>query len=110
MLTKSFHSNRSKLRPDSRAAVEAWVAEINSRNRESAKTLTDEGIKLELWLLEEADDGLYLVSVMETDDYEYALEKFASSQHDVDDYHRKFLENNVVERKKLRVLSATRAG
>jgi hypothetical protein len=81
---------------------------MNRRRDEAAKTLANEGINLEVWILEEADDGYYLVSLLETEDYDRALEIFQQSQHDVDDYHRKFLEENMVERKKQRVLSVLR--
>jgi hypothetical protein len=107
-MTKSFYSNRTKLKPGSLPAVEAWAAEMNRRADEVASTLADEGIKLEVWILEEAEDGHYLVSLLETDDYDRAVEIYQQSKHEVDEIHRKFLAENMVERKKQRVLSAVR--
>jgi len=104
----AFYSNRTKLRHDALPAVEAWVEEINRRRDEFEQTFADEGMKFEAWILEEAEDGLYLVSLMETDDIDKVYEVYAKSRHPIDAYHREFLEKNKVGFKANRVVFAGR--
>jgi hypothetical protein len=104
----TFHSNRTKLKPGSLPAVEAWAAGKLGRRDQIAQTLTEEGIDLEIWILEEAEDGDYLISLIETDDYERAVEIYQRSTHETDAIHRKFMTEHTLERRKLRVLSAVR--
>jgi len=108
-MPRNFRCNRLKLRPDSLDAVEKWAEDGRTRAEEVAVTLRDEGIDLELVLLEHAADGDYLIFIMETDDYERALEVFKQSKHAVDESHARFLEENVLGSTQLRVLNCHEA-
>lgn len=108
-MARNFRCNRLKLRPGALDAVEAWAEDGRSGAEEVAATLRDEGIDLELVLLEHASDGDYLIFIMETDDYERAVEVFNRSKHAIDERHRAFLEANVVGSTQLRVLNCHEA-
>lgn len=108
-MARNFRCNRLKLRDGSLDAVEAWAEDGRSGAEEVAATLRDEGIDLELVLLEHASDGDYLIFIMETDDYERAVEVFNRSKHAIDERHRLFLEANVVGSTQLRVLNCHEA-
>lgn len=103
-----FFSNRTKLREGARPAVEAWTAEVNKRRDEFRETIRDEGVSFEAWILEDTPDGLYLVSLMETDDYDRMMATYEKSTHAIDAYHRQFLEENRVDFKPNRVLFTVR--
>jgi hypothetical protein len=85
--------------------MDAWVREMNSRSDEVSETLRNEGVTLELVMLEEAADGDYLLFLLETDDYDRAVRIFTQSKLPVDEYHRRFLAENIVGREHVRVLS-----
>jgi hypothetical protein len=104
-MTKKLRCNRLKLKEGALPAVERWAEECNRRSNEVAETLLQEGIRLEVVALEQASDGDYLIFLMETDDYDRALEVFKASTLPIDEYHRQFLADNVIESVQLRVLS-----
>jgi hypothetical protein len=90
-------------------AVEAWAEGKKGRRDQIAQTLTEEGIDLEIWILEEADDGHYLIGLFETEDLDRALAIYEKSKHASDEVHRRFLAEHTEERTPQRVLSAVRA-
>lgn len=104
----AFFSNRTKLREGARPAVEAWTAEVHKRRDEFLQGIREEGITFEAWILEDTPDGLYLVSLMETDDYDKAVATYEQSTHAIDAYHRQFLEENRVGFQENRVLFTIR--
>lgn len=103
-----FFSNRTKLREGALPAVEAWVSEITQRSDEFKQTMRDEGITFEVWIVAHGDDGLYLISLMETDDYDRAIATYERSTHAIDAYHAKFLDDNRVDFRPNRVVAAFR--
>jgi hypothetical protein len=104
-MTRNLRCNRLKLKRGALPAVERWADECNHRSNEVAATLQQEGIRHEIVILEHAADGDYLIFVMETDDYERALEVFMASALPIDEYHRQFLRDHVLESRPMRVLS-----
>jgi hypothetical protein len=104
-MANNFRCNRLKLKDGALPAVERWAEECNRRSNEVTETLLAEGISLEVVILDRACDGDYLIFLMETDDYERALEVFNASTFPIDDYHRRFLADNIVDSRQLPVLS-----
>ena len=102
-LARTFTCHRHKLRPGSTAAVEHWRQEMNRRMAELKATLGPEGIALEVVLIEHADDGDYLIFVIECDDYDKAVSVYGLSNAAIDNFHRNFLAENVIDRQKLEV-------
>ena len=87
-----FRVNRISLRPGCREEIRRWAAETNARSAEVEETLRAEGIQLELVLFEERDEGDSLYFVMQTGDYQRAVDIFMASTRPVDIAHRAFLE------------------
>jgi hypothetical protein len=103
-IKRKFTCTRHMLRPGSREAVAEWAAESNRRSAEVLKGLEAEGVRLEAVLLEESDEGDSLIFILDTDDYDRAVEVYMQSTDDFDNYHRKFLAENVVSRRRLTTL------
>lgn len=104
-MAPTFTCHRHKLRPGSEPAVAAYVAEMASHSEEIRQGLINEGVKQELVLLEHADDGDYLIFILECADFDHAVSVYMNSTADSDLIHRKFLEENVIEHKKVEVLT-----
>ena len=100
-----FRVNRIALRPGSRDEIRRWAIEMNARSPEVEETLRAEGIQLELVLFEEGDEGDSLYFVMQTGDYQRAVEIFMASTRPVDIAHREFLQRVRIESRPLEVLS-----
>lgn len=103
-MKRTLTSHRHFLRPGSRDAVAAWAAESIRRSADVQKTLEDEGVRLEVVLLDESDEGDSLIFILDCDDYDRAVEVYNQSVHDFDEYHRKFLAEHVVSRRRLKTL------
>ncbi len=105
MTRRNFICTRHTLRPGSRDAVRAWAKMMNSRSGDVSQTLRDEGVRMEMVFLEESDEGDSLLFLLDTDDYDRAVEIFMQSDHEVDKYHLEFLTQNSVARKRLTLIS-----
>ncbi|HZF81350.1 MAG TPA: DUF6176 family protein [Rubrivivax sp.] len=105
-----FRVNRISLRPGSREEIRRWAAETNARSAEVEETLRAEGIQLELVLFEEREEGDSLYFVMQTGDYQRAIDVFMASTRPVDIAHRAFLERISQDSHQLEVLACHYAG
>ncbi|HLL18481.1 MAG TPA: DUF6176 family protein [Rubrivivax sp.] len=100
-----FRVNRMRLRPGSREAVRRWAAEMKERHAEVVETLRAEGVDLEMWLYEESDEGDSLYIVIQTADYDRAVEIFLASTKPADLVHRAFLESVRLDSRQLELLN-----
>ena len=87
---KQVQCVKIKLKPGSRNRVFAWAQEIDSRKDEALATLRDEGIFVESFFLDTADDGDYLIGYIRAESFEKAAEAVRQSTHALDAYHQQF--------------------
>jgi hypothetical protein len=100
-LSRNFNARRYRIRDGSADAVHRWRREMNDRIEELRATLGPEGINLEIVLIEHAKDGDYLVFILDCADYERAVEVYSRSEAPIDNFHRQFLADNLLEREDL---------
>jgi len=74
-----------RLKPGSLERVRAWAAEIDARREEALATLEGESI-----VLDQADDGDYLIGYIRAGSLAQAAEAIKRSDHDIDAYHAQF--------------------
>ena len=65
------------------------------RRQEALATLVDEGCTHEQTLLIEGSEGPVIIYVMQVDDIEASHEAARSSQHPIDSYHKRVMEQTV---------------
>lgn len=76
-----------KLRPGSKASVEAWRDTLQERREEALATLVAEGVEVESWFEIRIDGEDYLMWYMRAYSMEKAWQVATSSQHEIDAYH-----------------------
>jgi len=69
-----------------------WMSEVREREDEVVETFRSEGMLTETAFLERTDDGDYLVYFMEAQDFDDVYEAYDDSTHDIDEEHKKVLE------------------
>jgi Family of unknown function (DUF6176) len=79
-----------RLRDDSEPRVLEWAAELNRRREEVLDTLRAEGVVFETAFLDHQADGVYLIYIMRSDNFESAHSIAARSVSPIDQYHLSF--------------------
>lgn len=93
-----------KLKSNSLEKVREWKRVIDERKDEALATLRDEGVILETVFLDQTSEGDFLIYVMKAESFEKVNKIFEKSVHAIDEYHRKFMNENYADRKKLELL------
>jgi hypothetical protein len=79
---------KQRVKPEKVDRLRAWMDEIRNREAEAAETHDHEGMLSEAAFLERTDDGVFLVYVMEAEDFEEAVAAFRDSPYDIDEEHK----------------------
>ncbi len=79
-----------KLRKGSADRVTQWAAELNRRAEEVREVLRSEGVSLEAAFLDTQADGVYIVYVMHSHDFEKAKAVATQSVAAIDAFHQGF--------------------
>ncbi|HVJ55559.1 MAG TPA: DUF6176 family protein [Aliidongia sp.] len=76
-----------------RPTIDRWSDYLNGHLDEGRLSLSQEGVRHELWWVGQDDGGLFLIGAMDLDDYEKALAVFRASTLSVDQVHREFMKH-----------------
>ena len=86
-----------KLKPNSNGKIEEWKNVLSSRLKEVQDTLLNEGVTIESWFIIEIDGQDYLLWYMRAKSIKRAAEKFQQSKHAIDQLHKEFIAEVVVD-------------
>ena len=93
-----------QIKPGSLDRVREWAREINSRQDEAIATLRDESIIVETAFLERSELGDFLIYYMKAESFEQADKAVNSSNHRIDEFHRRFKKDTWLNRTELEML------
>jgi hypothetical protein len=108
-MSQPFTCTVHKLAPGAYEALQEWKKVVTELEEDAVEAIRDEGISLELTILDRREDGDYLLFIMRTDDYDRAVRVFEQSRRPVDNYHRQFLDTYSLGSRKMEVLTCNEA-
>lgn len=93
-----------RLKPGSMERVREWAKTMNQRRDEALATLRDETVVAESVFLDRTEDGDFLIYYLKAGSFEKSAEVAQKSLHEIDEYHRRFMQETRVDGTKLELL------
>lgn len=86
----ALRCTKIKLKPGAEVKVREWAVELNRRSAEVYDVLGQEGVTIEAAFLDKQADGMYLIYVMQSDDFNKSQAVTNASLSPIEQYHKDF--------------------